>query len=485
MIGVTGGRGPAAFAFHDSARLAIARRATLGERRRESAVLRVARAFQARVDGTAVLMSVVWLLVAACGSPTQESRHQDDLPPVALPDLSRLAEPVQRQLRERFAALTEKKASGTTPPAELADAYGNLGRVLLAARLGTAAESCFRHAQALVSVDRRWPYLLGQTYLFMGDRPMAISAFQRALALAPGDLPTLVWLGEAHLDDGRPGEGEVFFQKAASQAPGSAAARFGAGRAALARQDYKSAAAYLEAALELDRRATAVHYPLAMAYRALGDRQKAEEHLKQRGETWPALPDPLMEGQSNLLESVTSYERRGVDALTAGDWTAASAAFRRGLELAPDDPALRQRLGDALYSAGDVDGAMREFEEVARRSPQFVRARVSLGGILNVRGQYQQAVGQFAEALKLDPNAVEARLGLAEALRVSGQPSASLGHYERAIELDPAVAEAWIGKAAALIALRRYPQAREFLVEARRVHPSHPRMVELERQLPR
>jgi tetratricopeptide (TPR) repeat protein len=440
----------------------------------------------AKGSGWWALVSVVCLLVAGCGGPpARDAVGRGDLQPVALPDLSRLSEPVQRQLRERFAALTDKRASSATPPAQLADAYGDLGTVLLAARLGTSAEGCFRHAQALVPGDRRWPYYLGQTFLLVGNRGAAIAAFERALALAPGDLPTLVWLGEAHLDDGRPAEAESFFQKAASQAPGSAAARFGAGRAALARQDYKAAAAYLEAALELDRRASAVHYPLAMAYRALGDRQRAEEHLEQRGEAWPALPDPLMEGQSDLLESVTSYERRGVDALAAGEWAAAASAFRKGLELAPDDPSLRQRLGDALYAAGDIEGATREFEEVVRRSPQFVKARVSLGGSLNVRGQYQLAIGQFSDALKLDPNSVEARLGLAEAFRVSGQPAASLVHYERAIALDPAVAEAWIGKAAALIALRRYPEARQLLVDARRVHPNHPKILEVERLIPR
>ena len=49
----------------------------------------------------------------------------------------------------------------------------------------------------------------------------------------------------------------------------------------------------LERALALDARASAIHYPLAMAYRGLGDRQKADGQLRLRGTSYPPLPDPL------------------------------------------------------------------------------------------------------------------------------------------------------------------------------------------------
>ena len=66
----------------------------------------------------------------------RESPRGDELRPVVLPDVSRLAEPVQRQVRERFASLTEKLANRSTSQAEQADGYADLGRLLLAARIG-------------------------------------------------------------------------------------------------------------------------------------------------------------------------------------------------------------------------------------------------------------------------------------------------------------------------------------------------------------
>ena len=52
---------------------------------------------------------------------------------------------------------------------------------------------------------------------------------------------------------------------------------------------------YLEQTLTLDPQATRVHYPLAQSYRSLGQQDKAEAHLQQRGDGRPGLYDPLMQ----------------------------------------------------------------------------------------------------------------------------------------------------------------------------------------------
>jgi tetratricopeptide (TPR) repeat protein len=418
-------------------------------------------------------------LAIACSSP-DSARVSEPLPALVLPDVSRLAPPVQRQIRDQFASSNRVIEDASRSSSDRALAYGNLGGLFLAARLADEAELCYLHAQALAGDDMRWPYLLGHVYLSKGDSAKAAAAFERALALRPADVPALVWLAEARLNEGRLQDAESLFLKALSLQP-SAAAAFGAGRAALARQAYRQAVEQFERALTLQSSADAVHYPLSMAYRALGDRANAEAHLRKRGEVWPALADPLRDSTAELIESVGVYERRGVQALGAADWRSAIAAFRRGLELDPDDAALRHRLGTALYASGDEAGATREFEEVLRRHPAYVKAHVSLGMMHNLRGRYPEAADRFNAALAADRNHLEARLGLAEALRVSGRLEPSLEHYEQAIRIDPKVAEAWMGGAMALITLRRTAEAREWLSRARRVHPDHPKLLELER----
>jgi tetratricopeptide (TPR) repeat protein len=417
------------------------------------------------------------LLFLALSCRSADRPPESSLPQVVLPDLSPLAAPVRQQLTERFAALTRANASASAR--ERAESHGALGGVLLAAGFSHQAELCYRHAEAIATDDPRWPYMLGHVYLAKGDRAAAAASFERALAASPADAPAQVWLAQTRLDDGRVEEAESLFLQALARQP-SAAAAFGAGRAALARQAYRDATARFEQALTIDPGASAVHYPLAMAYRALGDRSRAELHFRLRGDQWPALADPVREQQTALAPTIAAYERRGVDAMGVRDWGSAIDAFRQGLALAPDDAALRHRLGTALAAAGDPSGAARELEEVVRRHPGYVNAHVSLGFVHAAAGRYREAIARFTTALQADRNHPEARLGLAAALRASGRLELALGHYAHAVKIDPALVDGWLGGAAVLVALGRSPEAHDWIARARRVHPDEPRLRDLE-----
>jgi tetratricopeptide (TPR) repeat protein len=284
-----------------------------------------------------------------------------------------------------------------------------------------------------------------------------------------------VSLGEAYLDQGRPDAAEPVFAEAQSLQPREVAPLFGLGRAALAKHEYARAAHHLEQALSLDRAAAPViHYQLAMAYRQLGELDKAEAHLRQRGPGEIRPPDTLMEELESLLESAVAYEVRGAKALDERDWAAAAASFRKGIELAPNEPSLHHKLGTALFMNGDADGAARQFEEALRLSPTFARAHYSLGVLLGSRGRSDQAIAHLSEAVRNDPAYVEARLRLADVLRASGRPAESLPHYELIATLDGRVADAPLGYAIALVALRRYPEARDRLMEAMTRYPDQP-----------
>lgn len=118
--------------------------------------------------------------------------HEESAPsarPLALPDVSRLAKPVQAQVRGRHAALMAKLEDQTTPRAKLGDAYGELGLILMAVEYYQAAASCYLTAQALVPDDARWPYYLGHLYRIQGEAPKAAESFARALELQPADMP--------------------------------------------------------------------------------------------------------------------------------------------------------------------------------------------------------------------------------------------------------------------------------------------------------
>src|SRR5262249_47926232 len=176
------------------------------------------------------------------------------------------------------------------------------------------------------------------------------------------------------------------------------------------KQEYTRAIEYLEQARSLDPRAAVIHYPLAMAYRAVGNVDQAQLHLRQRGPGELRPTDPLIEELDTLLESAVAYEVRGAHALDESQWAEAAEYFRKGIEFAPNEPSLRHKLGTALAMMGDTQGAFEQFQQVAQRWPKFAKGQYSLGVVLASTGRFAEAITHFSAAVKSDPNYVEARL---------------------------------------------------------------------------
>ena len=127
-----------------------------------------------------------------------------ELRPVPLPDVSKAVPSVQRQIQERHASLIRMVDDRSTSTLDLGNAFGETGKLLMAAQMYDAAEPCFLNAQTLNTGDYRWPYYLAQMYRAQGELPKALANFERAIALQPDDVSTLVWLGELYLQQGRP-----------------------------------------------------------------------------------------------------------------------------------------------------------------------------------------------------------------------------------------------------------------------------------------
>lgn len=413
-------------------------------------------------------------VVSSIGALTLMPPEGLGLRAVELPDFSRMEDSVEKQMRERLSSLKLNVEQSDIPTVDLAAAYGEMGKLLMAGEQVDAAEACYLNAQTLAPGDRRWPYYLGHLFRIHGSLVKSAASFERALTLEPRDVATLVWLGEVYLAQGRAQEAESIFARALVVEPGSVAARFGTGRAALARKQEAEAAKYLEDALAHDPRETAAHYPLAMAYRNLGDAGKAQAHLRQQGNVQIFPTDPLMKELDELLQSPKAFDLRGGRALDTGDWQMAAAYFQKGLDLAPSDPALRFRLATALFQMGKSREAIEQFEEVVRISPGFGRAHYSLGVLMEAEGRQQEALDRFTSAVRDEPTYIQARVGLGGALRRSGRLQESLAEYRQALNLDRQFADAIAGYSLTLVRLRHYREARDRLAEGLKLHPDQP-----------
>jgi len=381
---------------------------------------------------------------------------------------------VQQRIRTAYAALSDATKDRGATPEKLANAYGEVGNLLLALRELDTAEPYYVNAQTLAPDDRRWPYLLGHVYRNLGPLEKAAASFERARQLQPDDLPTVVQLGNVYLALGRPEAAGPFFEKAIALDANSAAAWFGAGQVALARNDDRGAVKALEQALARDEGATAVHYPLAMAYRRLGNLDQAKAHLARRGDVEPKPEDHLLLDAEARIESALVLDYRGGEALAAGNWATAADYFQKALGLSPDSPSIRQRLGTALFRMGDMRGAEEQFEQVIRTAPASREAHYNLAMIKAGSGRMEAAIAQLTTALGQEPGYSHGRVALAHLLAVTGRPAEALTQYKTTLEMEPLRAEAALGYAMTLALLDRYPEAADRLTDGMRTFPDEP-----------
>jgi tetratricopeptide (TPR) repeat protein len=399
-------------------------------------------------------------VVVGCHGTSSPRSNRPAQRTVALPDISSADEPVQAQIRQRFASLQDAIGRPGLSQDDLASAFGEMGTLLTAAEYYDAAGACFDNARVLAPRDMRWPYLLGHTARLANDTATASSWFEQALALSPEHVPSLVWLAQMHLEQSRADAAAPLLARAASLEPGSGAVAFGLGRVALARNDFAQAVQHLERALTLGPHANRIRYPLALAYRGLGQRAKAEEHLRQRGEVDLPPDDPLLAGIFGLLQNASAYEVRGSRAIEEQRWPDAAASLRKAIELAPENAFSRLNLATSLYMLGDADAALDQYRAAIRLSPGLARAHFGVGVLMEARGRDGEAIDAFTTAVAIDRAYVEARFSLANALRRAGRVRESLPHYEDVIRMAPAVSQAGFGYAMGLVRLGRHQEAR-------------------------
>ena len=447
------------------------------------------------VVATALVAVVSTYLVVAGGCTSNDPPLESDqsapiqqetpvLQPVSLPDLSYKteSETVRDQLRQQYAALmTTIDDPGATTFAR-GRAYGDMGKLFMATEYVNEADVSFRNAQALDPRNQHWSYYLGHVYRTKGEPGQAAEFFEQARQLQPGDVPTLVWLAEMHLENGEPGAARPLLEHALLLRPDSLAAQFGLGRVALARKDYFSAVQRLEEARALNPAATAIYTALASAYRSLGQLDRAEVNLRHWRSAERAAADvdarviirpadPLMEDVEGLVQSAAAYELRGARAISRGAYAEAAAQFRSGLELQPDNPSLRHKLGTMLALMGNTRGSQDQFEQIVRQSPGFARAHYSLGVLMEQSSRFTEALARYTAAVRHDPSYAEARLRLAGLLRQSGRPDDAMAQYERIMEIDPLMAEAPFGRAMVSVSRGRWLEAADWLADGTAQYP--------------
>jgi tetratricopeptide (TPR) repeat protein len=399
-----------------------------------------------------------------------------ELVPVRYPDLAPLEKAVAEQIGGLESDLRALLAEPKPDPGLLASVYSELGQIYHVYGLAAPAEDCYRNAEQLMPGDFRWPHLLAALLQKEGRLDEAAAAWDRALEMEPRDVPALIHRGEILILQGKPEEAVPFLRKALERDPKSTAAKAQLGQAALAKRDFPEAVKQLEAALAESPEANRLHHPLAMAYRGLEDRAKAEEHLAKAGAVGVRPDDPLVDGLQDRRTGERVYLIRGRIAYRVGRPAEALAEFRKAVEARPESVEGRINLGSALVLTGDRDGAIAEYREALRLDAENATAHFNLSLLLSEKGEMGEATTHMAVVVTKRPEDAEAHRTLAKLLRDGGRPEEALAEYAKAVELEPGDETTRLGQAETLVRLGKYKEARQSLEESLSVLPASGRL---------
>jgi tetratricopeptide (TPR) repeat protein len=398
---------------------------------------------------------------------TPERPRPEDVP--VPPRLESLEPVVRAQFVERRSAVLRLLAVRGTAADRLADALGELGIAFLAYGYHAEAEACLARAAGLAPGSFRWSYALGVARQERGDGRGAEAAFRRALRLDAGNVPVRVRLAEVALEWGRRDEARSLFEEALARDQDCVRAQVGLARLAIEDRRPAQAVELLERARAWHPNAVAIHQALGMAYRDLGKRDLAREHLRRvpaHKLHQAALPlaDPLQAALDAARVGARGHDLRAMRALNEGRFDLAAVEFRQAVLSDPGRIYARHGLALSLFRSGKPEEAAQALEELLQKDPSHVASRLLLSAVRAAQGRLPAARRQLEAVLADSPDDPQALVQMGAVCLEEGNLAAALEHYSRALGLAPERSSARVGTGLALVRLGRRGRALQVLL---------------------
>lgn len=159
--------------------------------------------------------------------------------------------------------------------------------------------------------------------------------------------------------------------------------------------------------------------------------------------------DAIASIKEEFLDSYSFY-RAGMANENTGDHKGAEKAFRRGLELAPQDAELLNALGWTLFQDGRPEEAVAEYKRALATKADQPKAHNNLALVLVELGKLDEAADHFRQSLAIEPKA-EIYSDLGFVLARLGQSDDAFANYQKALALDPSCGSAHFNLAVSLV----------------------------------
>ncbi|ANM28870.1 hypothetical protein ABI59_03510 [Acidobacteria bacterium Mor1] len=401
------------------------------------------------------------------------------LPPLEPVSTEGMDAPIAEQLtglQERVETLQGEPGSC----GELAEAQGRLGMVYLVYQFDSAAKAALEGAAILNPRDFRWHYYLGRLARRQKRLDDARLHYARAVTLQRDDAAA-IWLASVYLEQG---DAETAGRLASTvlSSEESAAAYYWMGRALAARNAPREALAGYRKARELRPEGAGIGHAIGMAYRDLGDLEKAKAFLAANRPGTLAPSDPHEIELMKLDRGLQGRLKLAKRLLSAGRYDVGETYLRGILQDVPGHVAARTNLAVALNELGrpgEAEGIYRELIAEDGGSPAVL---YNLALIVGGRDR-DEAIGLLERAVDADPSDADLHRELARLLHGAGRNAEAAEGWQRAVEADPSAPDAHAGWIRSLNAAGRKAEALERLTVARKLFPADAAIEDLATQI--
>src|SRR6202047_651248 len=287
-----------------------------------------------------------------------------------------------------------------------------------------------------------------------GDLAGAAASYEALLQIAPRLAPAYNNLGSLYVRQREYRKAANVLEKGLKVDPKMSSASALLGIALYELGDYAAAKRNLESALRANPKDTNAELLLANDLIKLGEFQSAAEHLRRLSERLPEnqeiwywlgkvhmkLSEEALSKLTNLdPNSVWVHEISGEVMESMKNYDGALLAYKKAVEVAPQQAGTHYHLGNAYWSLNMWDAATEQFRAELANDPSNCMATWKIGNIiLEEHGDSAGALAEIQKALDACPDLMSARVDRARALIKLERHSEAVSDLEAAVKADPA-----------------------------------------------
>ncbi len=260
---------------------------------------------------------------------------------------------------------------------------------------------------------------LGMLYLQQHDLPQAVAVLEKGLKIDPSVVSTSALLGSAQFSMGQYKEARPHLEAAVHGNPKDDYARRLLARDLISLKDYQAAVVEL--------RTLVAHDP------------KDQDAWYLLGKTYLQLSESAL-GKVNEIDpnSALSQEIAGEVMQSMGNSDGALGAYKKAVEIAPQQPGTHEHLADEYWTLGKWESAGDEFQAELVNDPNNCQARWKMANsLLSMHAPSDQALKELNTAIEQCSDLMQARVDRGRALIALGKAGDALPDLLLAEKANP------------------------------------------------